>query len=208
MLSFSTGVNAAVIAASKATLAASSLPDTTAKRNPNFKVVEDESTKVETSVEPTLSGLGPLVGADFDDPTLQKATEAVTLEGRAELQEALSFGRLSLHLERAVNTHGIAARRMAIANALRAFGSSYTTSNTTGSINGQSFSATTVTRSPNNSQPIRIPPDASIEQTAEALAQEQARLLLLPYTFNPLVNRWVAACRAAHQLPPAASATP
>jgi len=208
MLSFSSGVNAAVIAAAKATLAASSLPGTTSKRNPAFKVVEDESAKVEASVGPTLSGLGPLVGADFGDPTLQNATDAVTLEGRAELQEALSFGRLSLHLEQAVSTRSATARRLAIANALRAFGSSFATSNTYGTVNGQSFSATTVTRSANSSQPIRIPPDATIGETAEALSQEQARLLLLPYTFNPLVNRWIAACRTAHQLPPAASATP
>jgi hypothetical protein len=208
MLSFSSGVNAAVVAATKATLAASSLPGTTAKRNPGFKVVEDESAKVEASVAPTLSGLGPLVDADFGDPTLQNATDAVTVEGRAELQEALSFGRLSLHLEQAVDTRSAAARRLAIANALRAFGSSFATSNTYGTVNGQPFSATTVTRAPNGSQPIRIPPDATLGETADALAQEQARLLLLPYTFNPLVNRWIAACRTAHQLPPAPTATP
>jgi hypothetical protein len=78
-------------------------------------------------------------------------------------------------------------------------------SNAYGTVNGQPFSATVVTRTPNNYQPIRISPDASIGQTAEALDQEEARLLFLPYTFVPLTTRWIAACRAAHQLPPAPS---
>ena len=88
---FSTGVNGAVLAAAKATLAASNLPGTTPKRNPAFRAVEDESAKVEANAATVLSGLGPLVSADFGDPAVQKATDAVTLEGRAEFQEALSL---------------------------------------------------------------------------------------------------------------------
>jgi hypothetical protein len=203
MLTFSEGVNGAVIAAAKATLAASSLPGTTPKRNPAFKVVEEQSVKAASDVSTALSALGPLVDANFGDPAVQKATDAVTLEGRAELQEALSFSRLSLRFEQVLNERRNAERRLALANALRAFGSamSGSVSNAYGTVNGQPFSATVVTRTPNNYQPIRIPPDATIGQTAEALNQEEARLLFLPYTFNPLVAHWTAACKAAHQLP-------
>lgn len=209
MLTFSTGVNGAVLAAAKATLAASNLPGTTPKRNPAFRVVEDESAKVEANAATVLSGLGPLVSADFGDPAVQKAADAVTLEGRTELQEALYSSRLSFRLEQTIATRNASAARLALANALRAFGSSSSVSSTYGAVGGQPFSATTVTRTlPNSSQPIRLPPDASIGQTADALAGEQTRLLLMPYTFNPLVQRWIAACRAAKQLPPSDDATP
>jgi hypothetical protein len=30
----------------------------------------------------------------------------------------------------------------------------------------------------------------------------------MPYTLNPLVQHWIAACRAAHQLPTSDDATP
>lgn len=175
MLTFSAGVNGAVLAAAKATLAASSLPGTTPKRNPSFRVVEDESAKVEANAGTVLSGLGPLVGADFGDPSVQKATDAVTIEGRAELQEALSFSRLSFRLEQAVAARNATAARLALANALRTLGSSSSVSSTYGTAGGQPFSATTVTRTPNSSQPIRLAPDASIGQTADALAEECAR---------------------------------
>ena len=207
MYSFTVAVNGAVLATAKATLAASSLPGTTPKRNPAFKVVEEQSLKAETDVSAALSVLGTLVGADFGNPTVQQATDAVTLEGRAELQEALSFSRLSIRFEHLLNERRSTERRLALANALRAFGSamSGSVSSAYGTVNGQPFSATVVTRTPNNYQPIRISPDASIGQTAEALDQEEARLLFVSYTFVPLTTRWIAACRAAHQLPPAPS---
>lgn len=206
------GVNGAVLAAGNATIAASRLPGTKRTHNPDITIVEEQSAKVESDVGSVLSALGPLVSGEFGDPTLQNSTESVTLEARAESQEALSFGRLSRRFLQILETRAAAKQRVALANALRAFGAAFgasTVSNTQGSINGQSFSATTVTRTPNAPPPpITIPPDANIDQTAEALEQEQARLLFLPYTFNPLVEHWIAACRAAHQLPPAPTPTP
>ena len=210
MINLQTGVNGAVLAATKATLAASTLPGTVPRRNPNYQVVEDEAPKVEANVGTALSGLGPLVDADFDNNAIQNATEAVTLEARAELQEALAFGRLSLRFEQIIEARRRLAARLALADALRAFGSSMTStvSNTYGDVNGQYFSSTTITRSPSIPQPIQIAPDATVEETAEALSQEEARLLFLGYTFNPLVQHWIATCRGAHQLPPAPVATP
>ncbi len=214
MLALQTGVNDAVIAASKSTLAASTLPGSKRAHNPAATIVEEQSAKVEVAVGSVLSGLGPLVGANFGDPSVQNATEAVTSEAQAESQEAMSFGRLSRRFLQVLLDRNAAARRAALANALRAFGaalqSSSTVSHTQGMVNGQAYSATTVTRTPNNSlpAPIQILPDATEEQTAAALEQEQARLLFLPYTFNPLIARWITACRAANQLPPSASTVP
>jgi hypothetical protein len=211
MIVLQTGVNDAVVAAAKSTLAASTLPGSNRSHNPNITIIEEQSAKVEVAVSSVLSGLGPLVGADFGDPSVQSTTEAVTLEAQTESQEALSFGRLSRRFLQVLLDRNAAARRAALANALRAFGaalqSTSTVSQTQGMVNGQAYSATTVTRTPNTSlpAPIQIMPDATEEQTAAALEQEQARLLFLPYTFNPLINKWVAACRAAHQLPPAAT---
>jgi hypothetical protein len=214
MIALQAGVNDAVLAAAKATLAASTLHGTKWANNPRPQIIEEQSAKVEVAIGSVLSSLGPLAGAEFSDPAVQQATAAVTQEAQAESQEALSFARLSHRFLQVLVDRSAAARRAALANALRAFGaalqSSSTVSSTQGTINGQGFSATTVTRTPNTTQPtpIQIPPDATIEQTAEALEQEQARLLFLPYTFNPLISRWVSACRAANQLPPAPAATP
>lgn len=200
MLTLSQGVDDAVIAAVKATLAASTLPGTSPKRNPGYKAVEDDAPQVQAGVSEALSGLGPLVDADFRNGSLQKATDAVTLEARAELQEALSYGQLSLRFEQILKARRAAATRAALGDALRAFGSSFATSSVYGTVNGQPFTAT-MTRPPEMAPPTRVAPDATVEQTAEALGQEEARLVFFPYTFHPLVNRWMRACRAAHQLP-------
>jgi hypothetical protein len=200
MLTLSQGVDAAVIAAVKATLAASTLPGTSPKHNPGYKTVEDEAPQVEAGVSEALTGLGPLVDADFRNGSIQKATDAVTLEARGELQEALSYGQLSLRFEQILKARRAAAARVALGDALRAFGSSFATSSVYGSVNSQPFTAT-ITRPAEMAPPVRVAPDATIEQTAEALGQEEARLVFFPYTFHPLVNRWVRACRAAHQLP-------
>jgi hypothetical protein len=206
----STGVDGTVLAAVKAGRAAEDLPGTRARSNPLFHVVEGESANAETSAGTALSGLGPLVGADFGDASVQKATDAVTTEAKAEIAEALAFSRFALHFERAVNTKNVASARIAFAVAMSAFARSSTYSVTNGSVGGQNFSATTTTTTSNANPPVVRAPqsDPTLDQMATALTQEGPQLEMLPYTFHPLINHWIAACRAAGQLPPPASATP
>jgi hypothetical protein len=199
MLAFSEGVNAAVISSAKATSAASNLPGTTPRQNAaGYKTVEEQSALVEAAGAKALAALEPLVDVQFSDPTVQAATEAVTIEGRSQLQEAEQFSRLALRFERGLNSQIIAERKRRIGSALRSLGSSSITSTTTGSVNGVPFQATTTTTTPKIPPPVVIKPDATVDETAVSLSDEETRLVLLPYTFNPLVRRWTTACKNAN----------
>jgi hypothetical protein len=218
MVDLQQNVNDAVLAATEANRAATHLPGTTpSPTNPFVKTIEEKAALAQTKADAALRNLGPLLGTDIADPAVQQATDAVTAEARTELQTALGISELSQvyaetgiannNAAKAVSAANARARRAAFFQALsQSFARNYST--TQGTINGQPFTATTVTtpgvRSIRASQIQMPPPDATMAQMRIALAADIAEMELLPYTFNPLVQHWIVACRAAHQLPPAA----
>ncbi len=210
MIQFQQGVNDSAVASAKAGRAAEDLPGTRPARNPLYKVVEDQSAKAEDAAAKAFAGLGPLAGANMANPDLQRATDAVSAEGKRELLDSLSFSRFALAFERSINTRNILVSRLIIAHALTNSSSqTSSTSQTYGSVYGQPFNATTTTTATTTGPkpPLVLPPpDATLDERQEALTEHGPEIEMLPYTFNPLITRWISACRDAHELPPAPTA--
>jgi len=222
MIALQDGVNAASIAAIKAGSLAQGLANTNPSKNHAYRLIEEDALAVDAGRAKAYAGLGQLLGARFADPGVTNATQAVTDEAKAELQLVGGYSSVTLAYERMENRGnkrmsplllaGAAVVSLPLAAGMAAGASGQhaqtsTSSTTSTTVGNQTYSNTTTT--------TMAPSTTSIAQAlaqAQANAQTKASLSLIVityrpqietaiYTFNPLIQKWVDACREAKQLP-------
>lgn len=199
----------ALVDATKAGFAADSL-----KNGADFKTIETSAADVHREVLMAYMALGPVMGSDIGNGRVRVATAAVAREAQGELQVAQLLTQLSVTYERVINAQRKRDRLLLMAAPFLlvapiaaagfmegAMGAQRTTSTTTGTINGQQFSATTSTEDYSRVNAIQAAVAANQAGRKEALELYTPQVGTLVYVINPLAWKWITACRAAKQLP-------
>ncbi len=213
MLALETHTNAATRDAAEAGISADGLP-----KNNAFRAVEGDSVKVNNEVIQGYMALGPILAADDANQGIMNATAAVAAEAHSELQLAQIFTDVALTFERNVNAGRDRLRRTLVGLAIgvvapvaglaylgaRGIHQSASSSTTSGTVNGQPFSATTTatTTTVNYAEidALRSVEAAALDKQKMALELYGPQVTILPYALDPLIDRWVAACKSAHEL--------
>jgi hypothetical protein len=199
----------ALVDATKAGFAADSL-----KRGADFKTVETSAADVHREVLMAYMALGPVMGSEIRNARVMSATAAVARAAQGELQVAQLLAQLALTYERVVNAQKKRNRMLLIAApfllvapiAAGAFmegvmGAQRTTTTTTGTVNGQPFTATTTTVDYTRMEALQAAVAANQAGRKEALELYTPQVGTLVYVINPLAWKWITACRAAKELP-------
>jgi len=210
MITLQEGVNAASLAAIKSGSLAAGLSGTNPSRNPSYRKIEENAAAVDAGRAKGFEGLGPLLSAHFDDPSVAIATKAVTDEAKGDLELVGIYSSLVVQYERMQNRSnkrlnpwvfvGAAVVSPALAAGMAAgasgksTSSSTTTTTTNGSANGTIIDdqvyATSHSTSVTETSTV-APSAASFAREiakAEADAQTNAQLEKIILTYRPRIE--------------------
>lgn len=196
---------AALINAAQAGVSASAL---------DYKKVEDSWMVVTLNAAKANLPIGALMSSEISDPTVAALTSEIAQEATAEIVVAKELSTLSLNYEREDNRVKSRRRRLlgiglpllllspiAGAGFIRgASGATQTTSQTSGTINGQAVELTTTTYDYSLANAIGAFQAQTQQNRKEALDLYTPQIINLGYVLPPLAKKWISACRSAGSL--------
>jgi len=215
MLDLSQAVGDASVNAAKAGNAAEALFGTRRRYGPQFKLVEDSALAVNDATARGWTAIGQLLTEQpqIENRNVAQSTLAVIQEGVAAIKTDATYSAFALVYERAVNRRNRRVARAAIAAALGSWPRTTTAYGmANGTIIGNTFQATTTvtatTADPGSTwralsadyNALALEDAVSIDSMQNIIVEFQQEVYAMPYSFFPVAQRWVAACRAARQL--------